>query len=152
MPPVRRGQSRPRSFPILPAGPTTTALLADLFEQVVDQIGRLHLVQLFDAKAEELLKEAAGSKVNADAAWAAKAQNVLGATDEAAQKAGMFAPAKTPAPIVNRLNREIVQFLNKPDTKPFRDALAKSGFYADIRKTSGEPGWALLEKYVGHLG
>jgi tripartite ATP-independent transporter DctP family solute receptor len=41
---------------------------------------------------------------------------------------------------------------NKPDTAPFRDALAKSGFYADIRKTSGEQGWALLEQYVGHLG
>ena len=41
---------------------------------------------------------------------------------------------------------------NKPDTEPFRDALAKSGFYSDIRKTAGEEGWALLEKYVGHLG
>ncbi len=41
---------------------------------------------------------------------------------------------------------------NKPETKPFRDELAKSGFYADIRKTSGDEGWALLEKYVGHLG
>ena len=29
--------------------------------------------------------------------------------------------------------------------------LAKSGFYQDIRKTGGEPGWALLEKYVGPL-
>jgi tetratricopeptide (TPR) repeat protein len=39
------------------------------------------------SKAEELLKEAASSKVNADAAWAAKAQRMLGATDEAVQKA-----------------------------------------------------------------
>jgi hypothetical protein len=31
-------------------------------------------------------------------------------------------------------------------------ALAAAGFYADIRKTSGEQGWALLEKYAGHLG
>ena len=41
---------------------------------------------------------------------------------------------------------------NKPDTEPFRDALSKSGFYTDIRKTSGDDAWALLEKYVGHLG
>ena len=41
---------------------------------------------------------------------------------------------------------------NKPETKPFRVALAEAGFYADIRKTSGEQGWALLEKYAGHLG
>jgi len=41
---------------------------------------------------------------------------------------------------------------NKPDIQPFRDALAKSGFYADIKKTSGDEAWALLEKYVGHLG
>ena len=41
---------------------------------------------------------------------------------------------------------------NKPETKPFRVELAKAGFYQDIRKTAGEPGWALLEKYVGQLG
>jgi tripartite ATP-independent transporter DctP family solute receptor len=41
---------------------------------------------------------------------------------------------------------------NKPDIKPFRVELAKSGFYADIRKTAGDEGWALLEKYVGELG
>jgi tripartite ATP-independent transporter DctP family solute receptor len=41
---------------------------------------------------------------------------------------------------------------NTPETGPFRAELAKSGFYADIRKTSGDQAWALLEKYVGHLG
>jgi TRAP-type transport system periplasmic protein len=41
---------------------------------------------------------------------------------------------------------------NKPDIKPFREELAKSGFYADIHKTAGDEGWALLEKYVGELG
>ena len=40
---------------------------------------------------------------------------------------------------------------NKPETAPFRAGLAKSGFYADIRKTAGDQGWALLEKYVGQL-
>ena len=29
----------------------------------------------------------------------------------------MFAPPKTPAVIVNRLNREVVTLLNQPDTK-----------------------------------
>jgi tripartite ATP-independent transporter DctP family solute receptor len=41
---------------------------------------------------------------------------------------------------------------NAPDNKLFRDALAKSGFYADIRKTMGDDGWVLLEKYTGPLG
>jgi tripartite ATP-independent transporter DctP family solute receptor len=40
---------------------------------------------------------------------------------------------------------------NTPDTAPFREALAKSGFYTDIKKTVGDPAWALLEKYVGAL-
>jgi len=30
---------------------------------------------------------------------------------------GMFAPAKTPAAIINRLNQEIVRFLNTSETK-----------------------------------
>jgi hypothetical protein len=41
---------------------------------------------------------------------------------------------------------------NAPDIKPFREELGKSGFYADIKKTSGDQAWALLEKYVGELG
>lgn len=36
---------------------------------------------------------------------------------EASQRAGMFAPAGTPAAIINRLNREVVQFLNRADVK-----------------------------------
>jgi TRAP-type transport system periplasmic protein len=40
---------------------------------------------------------------------------------------------------------------NAPDTKPFRDALAKSGFYPDMKKTAGDKAWVLLEKYVGPL-
>lgn len=41
---------------------------------------------------------------------------------------------------------------NAPETQPFRAELAKSGFYEDIKKTAGDQAWALLEKYVGHLG
>lgn len=40
---------------------------------------------------------------------------------------------------------------NKPDTAPFRKALAKAGFYPDMKKTSGDKVWGLLEKYVGPL-
>jgi TRAP-type transport system periplasmic protein len=40
---------------------------------------------------------------------------------------------------------------NAPDNKLFRDALSKSGFYADMKKTMGDEGWTLLEKYTGEL-
>ena len=40
---------------------------------------------------------------------------------------------------------------NSPNTQPFRDVLRKSGFYPDMKKTTGDQAWALLEKYVGKL-
>jgi TRAP-type C4-dicarboxylate transport system substrate-binding protein len=40
---------------------------------------------------------------------------------------------------------------NTPDTKPFQEALSKSGFYPDVKKQMGEEAWALLEQYVGPL-
>jgi tripartite ATP-independent transporter DctP family solute receptor len=40
---------------------------------------------------------------------------------------------------------------NAPDNGPFREALTKSGFYSDMKKTMGDEGWKLLEKYVGAL-
>jgi tripartite ATP-independent transporter DctP family solute receptor len=40
---------------------------------------------------------------------------------------------------------------NSPDTKPFREALRKSGFYPDTKKEMGDEVWALLENYVGPL-
>jgi tripartite-type tricarboxylate transporter receptor subunit TctC len=36
---------------------------------------------------------------------------------ESTSMAGVFAPAKTPAAIINRLNREIVRALNQGDVK-----------------------------------
>jgi tripartite-type tricarboxylate transporter receptor subunit TctC len=36
---------------------------------------------------------------------------------EVTQIVGMFAPAKTPAPFINRLNQELVRVLNRPDIK-----------------------------------
>jgi hypothetical protein len=40
---------------------------------------------------------------------------------------------------------------NSPDTKPFQDVLKQAGFYAEMKKKSGDKAWALLEKYVGPL-
>jgi len=40
---------------------------------------------------------------------------------------------------------------NTPDTKPFQEALRKSGFYPDMKKEMGDEAWGLLEKYVGPL-
>ena len=42
--------------------------------------------------------------------------------------------------------------LNTPDTKSFRDALAKAGFYAEWRAKFGNEAMAKLEKYSGKLG
>lgn len=41
---------------------------------------------------------------------------------------------------------------NKPDPAPFKEALRKSGFYAQWKEKFGEKPWSLLEKYVGKLG
>ncbi|MBV8775571.1 MAG: TRAP transporter substrate-binding protein [Alphaproteobacteria bacterium] len=39
----------------------------------------------------------------------------------------------------------------RPDTKPFQEALRKSGFYPDVKKQMGDEAWGLLEKYTGPL-
>ena len=44
--------------------------------------------------------------------------------------AGFFAPAATPAPILDRLSKEIIASLNKPDTK---DRIIKLGFSLNVR-------------------
>ena len=36
---------------------------------------------------------------------------------DASQRAGMFAPARTPPAVVNRLNRDVIQYLNRADVK-----------------------------------
>jgi tripartite ATP-independent transporter DctP family solute receptor len=40
---------------------------------------------------------------------------------------------------------------NTPDTAPFREQLKKNGFYPEMKKKSGDKGWALLEQSVGPL-
>lgn len=41
---------------------------------------------------------------------------------------------------------------NTPDPAPFRDMLAKTGFYTEWRKKYGDEAWNILEKYTGKLG
>jgi hypothetical protein len=38
-----------------------------------------------------------------------------------------------------------------PASPPFREALRKSGYYAQWQKTYGEEAWKTLEKYAGAL-
>ncbi len=40
---------------------------------------------------------------------------------------------------------------NQPDVAPFREKLRQTGFYPEMKAKMGEPGWTLLEKYVGKL-
>lgn len=40
---------------------------------------------------------------------------------------------------------------NQPDPKSFRDALAKTNYYPDIKKTAGDKAWTLLQQYAGQL-
>jgi tripartite ATP-independent transporter DctP family solute receptor len=40
---------------------------------------------------------------------------------------------------------------NTPDIKPFQEVLKKAGFFAEMKKKSGDKAWALLEQYVGSL-
>ncbi|MDQ2803687.1 MAG: TRAP transporter substrate-binding protein [Pseudomonadota bacterium] len=41
--------------------------------------------------------------------------------------------------------------VNQPEPGPFRDKLRQTGFYPEMKRRMGEPGWSLLEKYVGKL-
>ena len=60
---------------------------------------------------------------------------------------------------VEKLNASLQQELaakgltfNQADPAPFRDKLAKAGFYKEWRGKYGEEAWAILEKSVGKLG
>jgi len=41
---------------------------------------------------------------------------------------------------------------HRPELQPFRDELAKAGFYAEWRKKFGDESWAMLAKYAKGLG
>jgi tripartite ATP-independent transporter DctP family solute receptor len=60
---------------------------------------------------------------------------------------------------VAKLNSSVQQELgakgmvvNQPDATPFRDKLAKAGFYAEWKGKYGDEAWTILEKSVGKLG
>lgn len=57
---------------------------------------------------------------------------------------------KLNADIVNTLKSKGLTF-NTPAPGVFREALKKTSFYADWKKTYGEEGWSTLEKIVGKL-
>jgi hypothetical protein len=37
------------------------------------------------------------------------------------------------------------------DTKPFREALQKAGYFAEWQKKFGPETWSILEKYAGKM-
>jgi len=60
---------------------------------------------------------------------------------------------------IEALNGKLEQVLaekglafHRPELQPFRDALAKAGFYGEWRKKFGDESWALLAKYGQGLG
>ena len=66
---------------------------------------------------------------------------------ESAGMTGMFAPAKTPAAIINRLNQELVQVLNRADVK---EKVFNAG--AEIGGNSPQQFAAAIKSEMGRLG
>jgi len=66
---------------------------------------------------------------------------------ESTQKAGLFAPAKTPAPIITRLNREVVVLLQRSDMKEkfFSDGVETVG-------TSPQELGAMVKSEIARIG
>lgn len=65
---------------------------------------------------------------------------------ESAQVGGLFAPAKTPAAIITRLNQEVVRFLTRPENKA---KLLDSG--VEAVGSSPEEFYAKLKSEIGRL-
>ncbi|HST95175.1 MAG TPA: TRAP transporter substrate-binding protein, partial [Microvirga sp.] len=55
---------------------------------------------------------------------------------------------KLNATVKGELTTKGMQF-NDPDPALFREALRKTGFYAEWKKKYGDEAWAILEKSVG---
>jgi tripartite-type tricarboxylate transporter receptor subunit TctC len=66
---------------------------------------------------------------------------------EASTTHGIWAPAKTPEPIIHRLNQEIVRYLEKPDV---RERLSKSGL--DIVASSPDEFAAAIKSEISRMG
>jgi tripartite-type tricarboxylate transporter receptor subunit TctC len=66
---------------------------------------------------------------------------------ESVQMSGLFAPAKTPAAIIRRLNQEIVRFLNTPEAK---ERFLNSG--VEVVASSPEQFAAKVKSEVNRMG
>jgi TRAP-type C4-dicarboxylate transport system substrate-binding protein len=54
------------------------------------------------------------------------------------------------ATLETKLKGQGMQF-NRVDTKPFREALQKAGYFAEWQKKFGPETWSILEKYAGKM-
>lgn len=54
------------------------------------------------------------------------------------------------ASLETKLKGQGMQF-NRVDTKPFREALQKAGYFAEWQKKFGPETWTILEKYAGKM-
>jgi tripartite-type tricarboxylate transporter receptor subunit TctC len=66
---------------------------------------------------------------------------------EATSISGIFAPEKTPQSVINRLNREIVQILNRPDVK---DRFHNTG--TDVVASSAEEFSIVIKSEMARMG
>ncbi len=66
---------------------------------------------------------------------------------EYGQMSGVFAPARTPAPIVDRLSKEIVRVANRPDVK---EKLFNAG--ADVEGSTPQEAVATIKSEIARLG
>ena len=95
-------------------GPAANALLAGEV-QMMFTTGSTGVAQVKAGKLKVLAITSAQPSALAPGVPTMAASGVQGS--EITQIVGMFAPARTPAPVINRLNQEIVRVLNRPDIK-----------------------------------
>lgn len=74
-------------------------------------------IQLMIASAGSATPHLRSGKLKALAVTTARPSTLLPDLPTVAATLGIFAPARTPAAIINRLNKEIVQVLHRPDVK-----------------------------------
>jgi len=138
-------------IPYKGAGPAVTALIGGQ-------------VQLMLATSSSVAPHVKSGKLKAIAVTSAKPSEMFPALPtvnatgvpgyEAASIIGVFAPAKTPAPIVNRLHQEIVRTLNRPDTKEklFNGGMEVVGSSPDASVTIIKADMARMGKVIKDAG
>jgi tripartite-type tricarboxylate transporter receptor subunit TctC len=96
------------------AGPAANGLLAGEV-QIMFTTGATALEQVKAGRLKVLAITSAQPSPLAPGVPTLAASGVRGS--EVTQIVGMFAPAKTPVSIINRLNQEVIRVLNRPDIK-----------------------------------